>query len=396
MFKLALRNVTRHTLRTTAALAAIAFGVIALILTGGFVQDLFSQLGEAVIHSQSGHLQIAKAGFQAEGTRRPELYLLQNPEELKSRLASLSGVADVMARVTFSGLINNGRSDLAVIGEGIESDKEARLGSYMRITAGRGLTDRDRNGIMLGEGIARASRLSPGDAATLITTTLDGAMNTLDVRVIGVFQTFSKDYDARAVKVPLAAARDALGTKDVNSIVVSLSDTRATLSIANLLRPRLLNEGLEVWTWQELNDFYAKTVKLYETQFGALQLIILIMVLVGVANSVNMSVFERVSEFGTMRALGNPSRTIFMLVVMESWLIGIAGSSIGVAIGIALAHAISVIGIPMPPPPNADLGYTAKIEVIPFVIFGAFVVGMIAAVLAGFIAAMRVSRVSVV
>src|SRR5205807_1259430 len=110
------------------------------------------------------------------------------------------------------------------------------------------------------------------------------------------FQTFSKDYDAHAVKVPLSAASDALGTRGANSIVVSLSDTRATLSIANLLRPRLMNEGLEVRTWQELNDFYAKTVKLYETQFGALQVIILIMVLIGVANSVNMSVFERVSE----------------------------------------------------------------------------------------------------
>ena len=67
--------------------------------------------------------------------------------------------------------------------------------------------------------------------------------------------------------------------------------------------------GLEVKTWLELNDFYAKTVKMYDVQFGVLRIIILLMVLLSVVNSVNMSVFERVGEFGTMMALGNRSRT---------------------------------------------------------------------------------------
>src|SRR5207244_11975147 len=127
MLILALRNVFRHRVRTAITLAAIVFGVVGLILSGGFVQDIFLQLGEAVIHSQSGHLQIAKAGFQAEGTRKPDLYLIQDPERLKARIASLPGVSDVMARVSFSGLLNNGRSDLAMVGEGFEPDREAQF-----------------------------------------------------------------------------------------------------------------------------------------------------------------------------------------------------------------------------------------------------------------------------
>jgi putative ABC transport system permease protein len=392
-FKLALRNVSRHRVRTAAALAAIVFGVVAQILAGGFVHDIFTQLGEAVIHSRSGHLQVAKAGFQSEGTRKPEQYLMQYADTLKARIASISGVKDTMARVSFGGLLNNGRSDIAIIGEGIEPDKEARLGTYLKISAGRALTDRDHNGIMLGEGVAKVLRLQPGDAVTLVTATPEGAMNTFDAEVTGVFQSFSKDYDAHAVRVALASAQEALGTHGANTIVVSLAETRQTSEKASLLRTMFSPEGLEVSTWQELNDFYAKTVNLYETQFGALQVIILLMVFIGVANTVNMNVLERVSEFGTMRALGNRAPRVFLLVVIEASVLGLAGSCIGVVLGFALSEVISAIGIPMPPPPNADLGYTARIEFDPIVSLGAFCVGALAAVIAGFVAALRVVRV---
>jgi len=396
MLTLALRNVFRHRVRTTITLAAIVFGVVGLILSGGFVQDIFLQLGEAIIHSQSGHLQIAKTGFQAEGTRKPDLYLMQNPERLKARIAALPGVTEVMARVSFSGLLNNGRSDLAIIGEGIEPEPEAQLGTYMKIVAGRRLAAKDLNGIMLGQGVAQALKLGPGDPATLVMSTTAGATNTLDVEVVGVFQTFSKDYDAHAIRVPLAAAHEAMDNPGVNTIVVSLSQTHDTRDIATLLRAQLANEGLEVWTWEELNDFYDKTVKLYDQQFGVLRLIVLAMVLLSVANSVNMSVFERVAEFGTMRALGNRSRTVFLLVTIETVFLGVIGASIGVIVGMVLAFAISAIGIPMPPPPHADLGYTARIQLVPSVIFGAFVVGVIATTFAGMFAALRVSRIPVV
>src|SRR5436190_14201067 len=135
MLRLALRNVFRHKFRTAITLAAIAFGVIGLILSGGFVHDIFFKLGEAVIHSQSGHLQIARAGFFDEGSRKPDRYLINGVGSLKARVASLPGVNDVMARVSFSGLLNNGRSDLAIVGEGLEPDGEARLGTYMTIVA---------------------------------------------------------------------------------------------------------------------------------------------------------------------------------------------------------------------------------------------------------------------
>ena len=396
MWKLALRNVLRHKARTGMTLLAIIAGVVGLILSGGFVHDIFTQLGEVLIHSQSGHLQIAKTDYFERGARSPDKYLIDAPAPLRKEIASLPGVDDVMGRVYFAGLLNNGRSDLPVVGEGIEPAREAKLGSGMVISSGRRLNEQDEHGMMIGHGLAQALKLKPDDWATLVMNTADGALNSLEFQVVGVFQTFSKDYDARAVRIPLTAAQDLLATAGVNTLVVSLKQTLDTERVAAELSGKYPAAGLEVKTWLELNDFYAKTVQLYDVQFGVLRMIILLMVLLSVVNSVNMSVFERVGEFGTMMALGNRSRRVFELIIMENLIIGLAGAFIGVLLGIVLALVISSIGIPMPPPPNADLTYTAHIRIVPSVVIGAFAVGFIATVIAAVLPAMRVRRIPVV
>lgn len=396
MLTLALRNLFRHRVRTAVTLAAIIFGVMGLVLSAGFVQDIFNKLGEALIHSQSGHLQVSKMGFQTQGTRKPEEYQIADPERLKAQIRALPEVDSTMARVDFSGLLNNGHTDWAIQGEGIEPAPEARLGTSMRLVAGHPLRPSDTNGALIGAGVAKALHLAPGDAVTLVVTTADGAANTIDLVVTGIFQTFSKDYDARIVKIPLRSAQEVLDRQAVNVIVVSLKHTPDTARVAQMLRAKLGKDGLEVTTWQALNEFYEKTVTLYNRQFGVLRLVVLAMVLLSVANSVNMSLFERTAEFGTMRALGNRSRTVFMLIVTETLLLGVIGAAIGVALGVGLALLISAIGIPMPPPPNADVGYIAQIDLKAWPVAQAFLIGAVATLVAGIGAAVRASRVNIV
>ena len=396
MFALALRNVVRQKAHTAMTLIAIIFGVVGLILAGGWVNDIFLQLGEALIHSQSGHLQAYKSGFYAAGSRSPEKYLIADPVPVKERIAGLAGIENVMARLYFSGLLNSGRSDLPIVGEGVEPGKEAELGSFITITAGRQLTDKDQFGILVGFGVAHALKLQPGDRVTLLANALEGALNSQDLEVVGVFQSFSNDYDARAVKIPLAAAQELLDTKGANALVVTLRKTADTDRIAAVLKEQLGPAGMEVKTWVELNDFYEKTVRLYKRQFGFLQVIILIMVLLSVTNTVNMSVFERVGEFGTLMALGDRSGEVFRLIVIESLVLGLAGGILGVLLGTGLAWVISTVGIPMPPPPNANIGYTAHIQIIPSSLVTSFLVGFGATILAVLVPARRATRIPVV
>ncbi len=392
MWKLALRNVMRQKVRTAMTIGAIAAGVVSLVLAAGFVADLFVQLRESTIHSQLGHLQVYRKGFFDFGTQSPSKYLIEDPAALERRIVSVTGAQEAMARLRFSGLLNNGRADLAIVGEGVEPAKEARLGTYLEMVQGRALQDSDSFGIVLGEGVANSQRLAPGDPVTLLINTAEGAVNTLEFEVVGVFRSFSKDFDARAVRIPLAAAQELMTTPGANSIVVSLERTEQTDAAAARLRAELGPAGFEVFTWEQLSDFYRNAADLYEIQFGVLRLIILGMVLLGVVNSVNMSVFERYGEFGTMRALGDRNRTVLGLVLAENVLVGVAGAIAGVALGIVLGWIISAVGIPMPPPPNSNTAYEAHIRLEAGSIAAAFAIGVIAAVAAALAPALRVSR----
>jgi len=393
---LAARNIGRSRTRSALSLAAIAVGVAALILSGGFINDLIFRLGEALIHSQSGHVQVARPGYFSSGSRAPGKNLIAEDQAQASQIAKLPGVKALMRRIGFSALLSNGRSSYPVAGEGIEAEQEAQLASAVLMLQGRRLSPKDRYAAIVGAGVARALDLKPGSSISLVAPTVDEAMNTLELEVVGVFQSFSRDYDDRTIKLPLQTAQELLDTRGVNALVLLLHDTGQTAQVARAVREKAANAALEVKTWEVLNDFYWKAVALYERQFGVLRIIVLLMVLLAVVGAVNVGVLERAGEFGTMRALGNKSADVMGLVLLEGALMGTLGAALGAALGYAAARLISDIGIPMPPPPNSNFEFTAAIRLDAWVIASAFAIGLAATVLASIAPALRVSRMPVI
>lgn len=396
MLKLALRNVLRQRMRTALTLAAIALGVASLILSGGFVEDLLIQLREATIHSRLGHVQIYRAGQYASGGQRPFAFLIEDTSQIDKAIDKLPGVETAAHRIAFTGLLNNGRGELPMLGEGVEPDAEARIGTSVTMLSGHRLSQSDPFGIVVGEGLAHALKLKVGDSVSLVVSTRDGAMNTLQFNVAGIFRSLSKEYDARAVQIPLSAAAELVDTTGVTAVVVLLDDTARTAAAMAALQAALPADRYEVKGWQDLADFYNSTVALYERQFLVLQVIILVMVLLSVANTVNMTLHERMGEFGVMRALGQRASHIFRLAMVETAVLGAAGALLGAVLGVVVALIVSAIGIPMPPPPNSESGYTAAIRVVPAVIVSACALGFVGAVVAALFPARKVARVELV
>jgi putative ABC transport system permease protein len=220
-------------------------------------------------------------------------------------------------------------------------------------------------------------------------------MNSTELEVVGVFSTYSKEYDARAIRVLLDAAHAVLDTEAAHSLVLALDDTDATDTVRASVAELTRGGGYEVMTWRELDDFYRKAVALYQRQFSIFQAIILLMVLLSVANSVNMSAYERVGEFGTLRALGQRSQDVFRLVLAENGLMGLVGAVLGGVLGVLLAAAISHVGIPMPPPPNASKPFTAAIRPDALIVFSGVAIGFAATVASALLAARRASQVPI-
>ena len=396
MFALALRNIFRNKARTSLTLTVIGTGVAGLILCGGFVDDALLQLREATIHGQLGHLQVYRLGFYDNGSRSPDKYTIDRPAEILDVARKIPDVEEGMARLNFSGVINNGRADFAIIGEGVEPAKERKLGSLLEVVDGKNLDDKQTNGVFIGEGVAASMKLKVGDRATLLVHTLDGALNSGEFIVTGIFRSFSKDYDSRAVRIGLPAAQELLGTSAINAVVLLLKNTESTDAVAATLLGRLDKTRYEIRTWRQLADFYDGTARLYQRQFVVLEVIILLAVLLSVVNAVNMNVFERTGEFGTLMALGTHGSSIFRLVLQENVLLALIGSGAGALSGVLLAWGISAIGIPMPPPPNSNAGYTAQIQIDAVTVVTAFAVGFVATVCAAWLPARRVARMPVV
>ena len=109
-----------------------------------------------------------------------------------------------------------------------------------------------------------------------------------------------------------------------------------------------------------------------------------------------MNVMERKGEIGTLLAIGLKRKKILQMFATEGALLGIAGGLTGIVLGYALAHLISSIGIPMPPPPGMERGFTGEIRVTASLLMSAFLIASITTLLAGLYPAWKASREQIV
>ena len=393
---LAWRNVRLNLGRSLLSVSAIALGVTGLALAGGFVEDMYRQLAERTIHSQLGHLQVTRDGYREAGAGRPEAFLIDDVAALHRTLASDPDVAASMGRISFAGLLGTARRELAVEVEAVEPAPEAELGTHLVTLQGRQLRARDHAGVMLGEGVAKQLNVAPGGLLNMTAATLDGALNSYELEVVGVFRSFSKEFDERTVRIPLSIAHDLLQTAGANTVVIRLRQTAATDAAAARLAAPMRATGFEIHPWHELSEFYTSVREMYSAQFGILQLIALVLMAMSVVNSLNTTVFERTAEFGTMRALGNRNGFVFRLIVVESVLVGLVAVAVATVLSLALGALLSQIGIPMPPPPNSESGFVGRVAITPAILLESGVVGVVSALLASLAPAWRASSMPVV
>jgi len=271
--KLALRNVFRNKIRSLITLAAIAFGGVSIIIAGGFFEDTFLQMREAAIHSQLGHLQLYRKGYSDYGASAPFDYLIEDHRPLVKKLMKLDRVKLVTTRITFSAMISTGENNVSIFCQGVEPEGEQVLNKIdslqvenkgVKIEQGRNLSKRDRFEVILGRGLAKNLGLKPGDSAVLLTNTVGGSLNAFDVTIKGIFFTASKEFDDRALRLPIKTAQQLLRTDSVQTLVVLLDKTENTLAVSSRIKQMIQTDGLplELKIWKELADFYNKTVEL--------------------------------------------------------------------------------------------------------------------------------------
>ncbi len=365
--RFAAANTLRNRRRSAVTLAIAALGTAAILLAGGFALYTYQSLAEAAARS-SGHLIVAQPAQFNRDEDVPLQHGLDDVAALKKHLLADDHVRQVLPRVEFSGLISNGDKSVVMVAAGIDPDAEfAVKGPFLSVSAGKVLASGQRLQIMLGEGLARSLKATPGSGLTLLASTVDGALNALDVTVAGVFSTGVPDLDRRLVYTDISTAQQLLVTQRVSSLGVFLDRMNATDPAQQRLQAwaDAQTPPLQVQTWLDQASFYRSVKALYNRIFGALGLIIGVIVVFVVGNAMAMAVIERTREIGTLRAMGTQRGQLVRSFALEGLLLGGAGALLGALIALAVSGALLVFPVEMPPPPGRSVGYPLQVAVDP-------------------------------
>jgi putative ABC transport system permease protein len=394
--QLAFRNVLRQRRRSGVGIVSVAFGVVALLLAAGFIEWIYSAMREDTIRNGLGHVQIVRKGFLEAGQADPFAYLLPTQAPEQRTIEQWAGVRTVSPRLGFSGLASLGDSTISFIAEAMDPAREGDLAGSVLIEEGEPLSPAHPREIVMGRGLAANLGAKVGDSVVLVANTRSGGINAVETRIRGLFSTISKAYDDAALRMPLATAEELLRVKGAHRWVVLLGSTGATSATAAGMRARLDPARFEVVPWFELADFYNKTIGLFSKQVTVMKLIIALIIVLSISNTQTMSVLERTSEIGTSMALGVTRAQTVRRFLLESLLIGLVGGLIGLALGMLLAKLISLVGIPMPPPPGMGRGFTGQIRVTWGLAGDALALALVTTLLAGIYPAWKASRMAIV
>lgn len=380
--KFAALNTLRNRRRSAVTVTIAALGTAAILLAGGFALSTYRALAEAAART-TGHLIVARpAQFERDEDTALQ-HGITDPAPLMARLLADDAVRQVLPRVEFSGLISNGDKSVVMVAAGIEPDAEfAVKGPFLTLTAGQVLASGPAGAaslrVMLGEGLARSLKATPGTSLTLMATTTDGALNALDVTVAGVFSTGVPEIDRRLVYADLATAQRLLATQRISSLGVFLARMDHTAASQARLQAVLQAElpGYTVQTWLDQAVFYRSVRDLYNRIFGALGAIIGVIVVFVVTNSMAMAIIERTRELGTLRALGTAPGQLVRSLALEGLMLGGVGAAAGALLALGVALALLVFPVQMPPPPGRSVGYPLLVAVDP-ALYGATLAAML-------------------
>jgi putative ABC transport system permease protein len=396
---LAFRNVFRNRRRTVMTLLMVGGGVAGLLLAGGYFAFMTHGLRESTINNGLGHLQI----FTADYFRRDEVRVLDtgidNWRQVAANVGSVQHVRGVAPRIEFYGMVSNGSKAAGFMGSAVDPVAEKGLGFVTNIVSGRDLDAKPAGEVeaLIGIGLAKSMSVKVGDGLTILAMTSDGALNGVDVQIVGIVNSGVAQLDARYIRITLPAAQRLLASDRVTNLVIGLDSTNHTDQAYAELLPRLhgLSQELALKKWIDLATYYKQVNTMFNGIFLFMGLIVFFMVLMSSVNTLLMAMLERTREIGTMLAMGTPRMWIVALFMVEATLLGIMGAVLGLAAGNLIGVLLNSSGLHLPPPPGYTSDMPFKVLHVPALMIASSVTVVLSLAIASILPAVRASRLQI-
>ena len=336
LLTIAMRNVFRNPRRAALNLIAIGIGVMIILTMKGWVAGFGTSAYQTTIDLDTAHVQVLQKDYQDEARRLPLDLRIKDWTRLRDVVQAVPGVVGVGARLDFAAALSNGQSALNVSVRGVDPEGQSRSNTIKtQITSGTSFTN--DNQVLLGSGLAKKLSLKVGDQVFLTALDQYGVRNLVDGSVGGIFTTGYGLFDDGVVFLTLKKSQDALalGPGDATRVVVKFADGNDLDKDVKLVRQALEAQGLgtaaglTASSWKvfakSLVDNLESRIRIMTFLMGVLVLL----VAVGILNSMSMAVQERFQEIGTLRAIGMNRRKLSRMFLIEGFSLGLAGGLAG-------------------------------------------------------------------
>ncbi len=347
MLKIAFRNIFRQKRRTILTALTMFGGFTLATFSIGWSDGTYNFIINMFTRNQLGHIQIHARGY----LDRPSIYKTINDYRLVGRqLDSLKQVEAWAPRLYSAGLVSVGDKSAGAQIIGIDPEREAATVNFnKKIVEGTYFQEAPSHEAIVGKGLATLLKASPGDTIVVVSQAADGSIANDLYTIIGISESGDDISDRMAFYLNLEDAQDLLALPGkVHEIAVVAYKLNEVPALTGEIIKKLNNPNLEVDPWQDFAKSFYQAMKADQQGMWIMLFVIILIVAVGVLNTVLMSVLERRREYGLLKAMGTKPRQIFALVIYEVNILAIASIIIGAGLGSLINYIFSRQGITLP------------------------------------------------
>lgn len=341
---LAWRNLWRNRRRTIITLAAIAFSIMLVQALHNLSYGVYAGMVDSGVRAGSGHIAVYRQGY-LESREETLLFADQN---LVGEIAGMPGVEQVLPRLYIPALAQSSRESRGVVLIGVDPQRERQVNPFLKtLDEDAMIRAADSRDAVIGARLLEELQIKPGQKFVVTAQHSDGTLHSELLRVRGVVSTGMKDIDGSLILTGRERAGLLSGsTGAVHELAVILaSPDRQDAVLGQLARMLGEHPGTEAVSWERAMPNLANAIKLDYASQKFIFLIILLIVTIGVVNTLLMSVMERMREFGVILALGSKPMTLRGMIMLEALALGLLAASIGSLLGSLATWYLVTVGI---------------------------------------------------
>jgi ABC-type lipoprotein release transport system permease subunit len=353
MLKLAWKNVFRHRLRNVILAGILTLTSGLMIYSSAFHRGVQNSMEHLLVSTLTGHLQIRPPDYPLNCLAIPEINRTSFIGHYAQLIPFIQRLAPYIQaftpRITFGAAIY--REDLMVPIKisGIDPLTEGTVNEAYHLMQGQPLSAGDDRGILLSCELAEQLQVQIGENLDLLTGNVYGDIAARTFQIRGILDKSGLDvFIGGYAFIPISAAQTLLDVEGATgTLALKLYDPAQIEYVRTKLQHEFDNRQIPVVVnaWQDIRGIFDSMNHTIQF-FGRLgNITLFLVIIIGIINSVLMSVFDRTREIGVLMAMGTTRRQIYALLLLEMILLATMAILSGILLSSAMILRLAKSGL---------------------------------------------------